>query len=190
MTPICWVLSKAVVSSFLYFTTDLGKEAFELPFLMWWVSLLMDLLTLHSKYNNLKFKFTIWMEKSQRIFGSGHFTVCDGRVYISVSRKCGSIPYWSIFTSNHSDSRYQRRFNEWQCKNHIKSIKNFQATLWFHSIAFNIETVEWRRWSGQSTSCDYLIVILCVISFFSDWLTIFHVFFNRFSWYYLWAVLY
>lgn len=35
LTPICWILPKAVISYSLYFVTNAGNEAFDLPLLAW-----------------------------------------------------------------------------------------------------------------------------------------------------------
>lgn len=35
VTPVCIVILKAIVSYFLYFATDMGNEAFELPLFYW-----------------------------------------------------------------------------------------------------------------------------------------------------------
>ena len=35
ITPIAWLLPKVIISLFLYFTTDLGNDALELPSPMW-----------------------------------------------------------------------------------------------------------------------------------------------------------
>ena len=35
MTPAYWIFPWAIISYFVYFTTNLGNEAFELPVLLW-----------------------------------------------------------------------------------------------------------------------------------------------------------
>lgn len=35
LTPMSWLLPKVIISLFLYFTTDLGNDALELPSPMW-----------------------------------------------------------------------------------------------------------------------------------------------------------
>lgn len=35
LTPVCWIIPKAVICYFDYFTTDLGSEVWELPVFFW-----------------------------------------------------------------------------------------------------------------------------------------------------------
>lgn len=41
-TPICLILPKSLLSFFLYFATDSGRESFFLPLPMWWVAKIIE----------------------------------------------------------------------------------------------------------------------------------------------------
>lgn len=38
ISPVCYIFPRTILSYFLYFATDSGNEAFELPLLYWWIS--------------------------------------------------------------------------------------------------------------------------------------------------------
>lgn len=77
VSPPAYVLPKAFFSLFLYFTTDMGQDAFMLPLPTWFVYKIYWL-SKHSlsdffHYHNLK--VTLQLEKSDRVFDGGHHTI-------------------------------------------------------------------------------------------------------------------
>lgn len=44
VSPVCWILPKVVVSLFLYFTTEVGNDALELPLQIWYMKKKIDLI--------------------------------------------------------------------------------------------------------------------------------------------------
>lgn len=83
----CVVSSKAIISFYIYFTTDAGSDAFDLPIPMWWVLWWMSTTSrakpkiiyfkMHCMINSTD-KVTIRLEESNGIFGSGLHSVLFG----------------------------------------------------------------------------------------------------------------
>lgn len=53
VTPVCWIMPKFAISIFMYFTTDMGRDALKLPIPMWWVLLCVVIRTSFSIQSRL-----------------------------------------------------------------------------------------------------------------------------------------
>lgn len=78
----CFIFPKAVISFYQYFSTGYGNSSFNLPFLMWQVfffSFRKQKIQFNQKLNFLSFinysKVSIRLEKSNRLFDCGGFTI-------------------------------------------------------------------------------------------------------------------
>lgn len=118
-----FVLPKFFASFFLYFTTDTGNNAFELPLPMWWVCNLYsltvnfnkDLLStiLHLSKITIQ-KVSIWLEKSHWIFDCCFVAIRISFHHLLLSRMLDMSCIWYFFHCTFANRRCQRRlkFNQ------------------------------------------------------------------------------
>lgn len=116
------VIPKAIVCFFKYYTTNLGRDAFDLPLPTWCVCKfrctfgLLSMLTIILYSFNLK--VSVWLEKPHWLFDCHHpatgysfiYNVLLGIVFISCIR--------SFYIWNFGGQRFKRhsKFNQWTSK--------------------------------------------------------------------------
>lgn len=97
-TPVSYVLPKAIISYFKYFSTDLEDEAFELPLFYWW----MPLYNFCNHANEPNFiplnvqKVPVWLATPNRLLCCCHSTVHTNRLSLYVCCMWGYIRRWTF----------------------------------------------------------------------------------------------
>lgn len=157
VTPVCLILPKIVISVFVYFTTDLGYDALELPSPTRWD---IEIHWNSKEHTQILFvvicviffsQATVGFKASNWIHNCFHVRIHMHSIQFCLHPRHGVIWCWILFVCNCIGQRHQNQFNDnW---NHTKNekttfakkeaIENSKTILCYDWISFHFQTVEW-----------------------------------------------
>ena len=146
VTPICCIIPKVFFDFYIYFSTNVGNEAFELPLPTWWDETLntwLACISVNIFPLNFNFKVSIQLEKPVGLFDRSHSAIYHSYGGFLVWRWCHIS--WSrvvfIFSSCNQRHQDSSKINQWTRNFSRKSTVDFVTPFRLYSISCWTETV-------------------------------------------------